>query len=200
MEKWEIPILILKASRPPRRRKGSGTGQGAVIPWSAERIFHLPATCAPDGFFEKDTVGSAIRMPRRGVQGGGTGSGNRRSLAAVDKSKRACRRSKERPAAFSALPAVFTPAAAPSAFFGMKRGAGILVLVAGRQPGGLARLAISSFSLPKTVLSLVNGGYGFRSAPEPKGASAGRRTPRRERRIGCLYRRFSLLRPRGGAA
>lgn len=66
MEKWEIPILILKATRSPRRRKGRGTGQGAVVPWSAERNFHLPAACAPDGFFEKDTVGSAIRMPRRG--------------------------------------------------------------------------------------------------------------------------------------
>ena len=96
-------------------------------------------------------------------------------------------------------PAVFTPAAAPSAFFGMKRGAGILVPVAGRQPCGLIRLTFSSFSLPQTVWFLVNGGYGFRSAPEPKGVSAGRRLPRRERRIGCLYRRFCLLGPRGVA-
>ena len=81
----------------------------------------------------------------------------------------------------------------------MKRGAGILVPVAGRQPCGLIRLTFSSFSLPQTVWFLVNGGYGFRSAPEPKGVSAGRRLPRRERRIGCLYRRFCLLGPRGVA-
>ena len=168
MEKWEIPILILKASRPPRRRKGSGTGQGAVIPWSAERIFHLPATCAPDGFFEKDTVGSAIRMPRRGVQGGGTGSGNRRSLAAVDKSKRACRRSKERPAAFSALAddSPPQPAALPSAFLLRRQVLRRFSAVKKRKwqgERGAARQRGQGcqrpFSCRNTVLSLVNRCY-----------------------------------------
>ena len=72
MEKWEIPILILKATRPPRRRKGRGTGQGAVVPWSAERIFHLPAV-RPGWFFRKryrrvgDPYAAAREIRRRGT-------------------------------------------------------------------------------------------------------------------------------------
>ena len=74
----------------------------------------------------------------------------------------------------------------------MKRGAGGVVLVAGRQPGGLVRLAISSFSLPKNSEGPA---VGAKRRPARPQAAGGLTPAKAENAAGHLFGRRQACSP-----